>query len=118
MRIAYAPNKVETSEWMSKMAGQATVIKEQINESGKRFGMVLEQVSRSFQEVQRPLMTTDKIIQLPSPKKDSKNNIIEPREMLVFVAGYSVIRGRQICTFVIRFSENVQKLSRLNTQIR
>lgn len=99
VRVAYAPNKVETAEWMSKMAGQATVIKEQVNESGKRFGMVLEQVSRSFQEVQRPLMTADEIMQLPGPKKDSKDNIVEPGEMLVFVAGYPVIRGRQILYF-------------------
>jgi len=99
VRVAYAPNKVETAEWMSKMAGQATVIKEQISTSGKRFGMVLEQVSRSYQEVQRPLMTADEIMQLPGPTKDTKGDITEPGEMLVFVAGHPVIRGRQILYF-------------------
>jgi len=99
IRIAYAPNKVETAEWMSKMAGQSTVIKEQISTSGKRFGMMLDQVSRSYQEVQRPLMTADEIMQLPGPKKDAKGDIVEPGEMLVFVAGHPVIRGRQILYF-------------------
>lgn len=99
VRIAYAPNKVETAEWMSKMAGQSTVIKEQISTSGKRFGMVLEQVSRSYQEVQRPLMTADEIMQLPGPKKNTNGDIIEAGEMLVFVAGHPVIRGRQILYF-------------------
>jgi len=99
VRVAYAPNKVETAEWMSKMTGQTTVIKEQITTSGKRFGAVLEQVSRSYQEVQRPLMTPDEIMRLPGPKKDAKGDIIEAGEMLVFVAGHPVIRGRQILYF-------------------
>ncbi|SUD29787.1 conjugal transfer protein [Proteus vulgaris] len=99
VRVAYAPNKVETAEWMSKMTGQTTVIKEQITTSGKRFGAVLEQVSRSYQEVQRPLMTADEIMRLPGPTKDAKGDIIEAGEMLVFVAGQPVIRGRQILYF-------------------
>lgn len=99
VRVAYAPNKVETAEWMSKMTGQTTIIKEQITTSGKRFGAVLEQVSRSYQEVQRPLMTADEIMRLPGPKKDAKGDIIEAGEMLVFVAGQSAIRGRQILYF-------------------
>lgn len=99
VRVAYAPNKVETAEWMSKMTGQTTVIKEQITTSGKRFGAVLEQVSRSYQEVQRPLMTPDEIMRLPGPTKDADGDIIEAGEMLIFVAGQPVIRGRQILYF-------------------
>ncbi len=100
IRIAYAPNKLETAEWLSRMTGQATVIKEQISTSGKRFGGVLEQVSRSYQEVQRPLMTADEILRLPGPKKDKQGDILEPGEMLIFVAGQPVIRGRQILYFL------------------
>lgn len=100
VRVAYAPNKVETAEWMSKMAGQTTVVNEHITTSGKRFGAVMEQVSRSYQEVQRPLMTPDEIMRLPGPKKDAKGDITEAGEMLVFVAGQPVIRGRQILYFL------------------
>jgi type IV secretion system protein VirD4 len=99
VRVAYAPNKVETAEWMSRMAGQATVVKEQLSTSGKRFGLLLEQVSRSYQEVQRPLLTPDEIMRLPGPRKDAKGDISEAGEMLVFVAGQPVIRGHQILYF-------------------
>lgn len=99
VRVAYAPNKVETAEWMSKMTGQSTVVKEQVSTSGKRFGMVLEQVSRSYQEVQRPLMTPDEIMRLPGPVKDASDRITKPGEMLVFVAGHPVVRGQQILYF-------------------
>lgn len=81
IRIAYAPNKLETAEWLSRMTGTATVIKEHISTSGKRFGGVLEQVSTSYQEVQRPLMTPNEIQSM------DKNN------MLVFVAGQPAILG-------------------------
>lgn len=100
VRIAYAPNKVETAEWMSKMTGQTTVVKENVSTSGKRFGMVLDNVSTSWQEVQRPLMTPDEIMRLPGPKKAPNGDILTAGEMLVFVAGQSVIRGRQILYFL------------------
>ena len=100
VRVAYAPNKVETAEWMSKMTGQTTIIKEQITTSGKRFGAVLENVSSSFQEIQRPLMTPDEIMRLPGPTKNAKGDILTAGEMLIFVAGLPVIRGRQILYFL------------------
>lgn len=100
VRIAYAPNKLETAEWLSKMTGETTVIKEQISTSGKRFGMMMGNVSRSYQESRRPLMTPDEIQRLPAPKKDDDGNILEPGEMLVFVAGQPVIRGKQILYFI------------------
>jgi type IV secretion system protein VirD4 len=44
-------------------------------------------------------MTADEIMRLPGPKKDAKGDIIDAGEMLVFVAGQPVIRGRQILYF-------------------
>ena len=100
IRIAYAPNKLETAEWLSKMTGQTTVVKEQISTSGKRFGGPLGNVSRSYQEVQRPLMTSDEVMRLPGAVKDKEGNILSPGEMLIFVAGQPVIRGRQTPYFL------------------
>lgn len=100
VRIAFAPNKLETAEWLSKMTGETTVIKEQISTSGKRFGGGAENYSRSYQESRRPLMTPDEIQRLPAPKKDEDGNILEAGEMLIFVAGQPVIRGRQILYFL------------------
>ena len=48
VRIAYAPNRVETAEWLSRMVGTSTVVKEDVTTSGKRFGAVLTQVSQNL----------------------------------------------------------------------
>lgn len=100
IQIAYAPNNIETAEWLSKMAGTTTVIKEQITTSGKRFGHTLGQVSRSYQEVSRPLLTPQEVRNLPKAVTDGNGNILEAGEMLIFVAGMQVIRGRQILYFL------------------
>ena len=100
IRIAYAPNKLETAEWLSKMTGVTTVVQEHISTSGKRFGGVAKQFSSSYQEVRRPLMTADEIMQLPGAKKNATGDILEPGEMLIFAAGMPVIRGRQILYFI------------------
>jgi len=107
VRVAFAPNNYNTAEWMSKMAGQTTVVSENLSTSGKRFGMMLEQVTRNYQQTQRPLMTPDEIMRLPGPTKiavkeedgTTKDLITEPGEMLIFVAGQPVIKGRQILYF-------------------
>lgn len=118
VRIAYAPNKVETAEWMSKMTGITTVVKEQVATSGKRFGAILDNVSRSYQEVQRPLMTPDEIMRLPGPTKDSAGDkILTPGEMLIFVAGQPVIRGCQILYFSDPIFSKRSKLQPVPTDV-
>ena len=98
VRIAYAPNKQETAEWLSKMCGTTTVIKEQISTSGKRFGGALNNVSRSYQEISRPLLTPQETTQLAMMHTEADSE--EPGEMLIFVAGHPVIRGRQTPYFL------------------
>ena len=75
---AYPPNRVETAEHLSRLTGQTTVIKEQITTSGKRISAMLGQVSRTMQEVQRPLLTPDECLRMPGPKKDQLGGISEP----------------------------------------
>lgn len=100
IRVAYAPNNYNTAEWMSKMTGITTVVIENITTSGKRFGAILDGVSRTFQPTQRALLTPDEVMTLPGPTKDATGKmIVEAGEMLVFVAGKPVIRGRQILYF-------------------
>jgi type IV secretion system protein VirD4 len=96
IQIAYAPNRPETAELLSKMTGQTTIIKEQISASGKVFGAVLSNVSRSYQEVQRALLTPDECMRMPGPKKDASGSMIkEAGDMIVFVAGFHPIYGKQ-----------------------
>jgi type IV secretion system protein VirD4 len=102
IRVAFAPNKPETAEWLSKMTGTTTVVKEHISTSGRRFGALLQNVSRDFQEQSRPLMTPDEIMRLKAPLKGTDGKILEPGEMLIFVAGFGPIRGTQSLYFLDR----------------
>lgn len=116
VRIAYAPNKIETAELLSRMSGQTTVIRKQTTVSGKRFGYMLGQVSESMQEVQRPLITADEAMRLPAAIKDSNDKITEPGHMLIFVAGHAAVYGRQIlyfrdATFQVRAKVPAPKVS-------
>lgn len=99
IRVAYAPNNVLTAEWLSKLLGQATVVKEDYTSSGKRSGGMLGQVSRSFHSLGRPLMTPDEVMRLKAPRKDRVGNIQNPGEMLIFAAGHAPIKGTQILYF-------------------
>lgn len=91
---AYPPNRIETAEHLSKLTGTTTVIKEQITTSGRRFSMMLGQVSRSIQEVQRPLLTADECLRTPGPKKNG-DIIEEAGDMIVYMAGFPAIYGKQ-----------------------
>ena len=99
VRIAYTPNKIETAELLSRMSGQATVIRKQTTVSGKRFGYLLGQASESMQEHPRALITADEAMRLPAVVKDSADQITEPGHMLIFVSGHAPVYGRQILYF-------------------
>jgi type IV secretion system protein VirD4 len=99
VKIAYAPNRIETAEWISKNAGVTTIITEHLSTSGARFGAVLQNVTRSYHETSRPLFTADEAMRLKAPQKDRKDQIVEPGELLVFVSGHAPIRGTQSLYF-------------------
>jgi type IV secretion system protein VirD4 len=86
VQVAYAPNKLETMELLSKLAGQATVRTEQRSYSGGRLGF-RNNVQISVAETERPLLTPDEARRLP------------PDDALVFVAGHAPIYGRKIKYF-------------------
>jgi len=92
---AYPPNRLETAEHLSKLTGQTTVVKEQITTSGKRAALMMGQVSRTFQEVQRPLLTPDEAMRMKSPDKNAAGEILAPGDMVIYVAGFPAIHGKQ-----------------------
>ncbi|MCH8726003.1 type IV secretory system conjugative DNA transfer family protein [Neisseria gonorrhoeae] len=96
---AYPPNRIETAEHLSKPTGITTVVKEQITTSGKRVSAMLGQVSRTTQEVQRPLLTADECMRMPGPVKDASGLITQAGDMVIYVAGYPAIYGRQTLYF-------------------
>lgn len=94
---AYAPNRIETAEHLSKMAGQTTIVKEEISISRSQSGGLLSNASsnKSLRESQRELLTPDECMRLKLPEKNGNGDIVEPGEMLIFVAGHPAIRGVQ-----------------------
>lgn len=98
VRVAYAPNKIETAEMLSKMTGTATIVKQNNSYSGSKYG-ALGQVSVSTSETQRALLTADEIMRLPAAKKDAQGNVQEAGDMLIFMAGQTPIYGKQILYF-------------------
>lgn len=96
---AYPPNRVETAQHLSKLTGQTTIVKEQITTSGRRTSALLGQVSVTLTETGRPLLTEDECLRMPGPKKDSEGRIKEGGDMVIYVAGYPAIYGRQILYF-------------------
>ena len=83
IRIAYAPNTIETAEVLSKMAGSATVCNPTRSYSGSRLSLPMH-VSTAEQEVMRPLITADEAMRLPAD------------DALIFVSGNAPIYGRKI----------------------
>ncbi|MBA2710171.1 MAG: type IV secretory system conjugative DNA transfer family protein [Tatlockia sp.] len=96
---AFPPNRLETADHLSKLTGLTTIVKEQITTSGKRTSMMLNQVSRTFQEVQRPLLTADECMRLPGPIKDGEDQIKEAGDMIIYLAGFPMIYGKQALYF-------------------
>ncbi len=88
IRIAYAPNSTATADWVSKMCGEGTVVREVLSESGTRLGP-LKNVSRSLHESRRPLLTPDEVMRLRMTNADG------PGELLLFAGGLHPIRGEQ-----------------------
>lgn len=92
---AYPPNRIETAEHLSKLTGVTTVVKEQVTTSGKRISALLSQVSKTIQEVQRPLLTADECMRMPGPIKTSADLIDAPGDMVIYLAGFPAIYGKQ-----------------------
>jgi type IV secretion system protein VirD4 len=92
VQCAFAPNRIETAEHLSKLTGQTTVVKEQITSSSRGWST---NVSRSTHEVSRPLLTPDEAMRMKGARKNAQGMITEPGNMVIYVAGYPAIMGVQ-----------------------
>jgi type IV secretion system protein VirD4 len=103
VRIAFAPNQVETAELLSKMTGTQTVQKASYNFSGSRFSPVMGHINASVDHIERPLMTPDEVLRLKPPQKQrdgDSEKIVAPGQMLIFVSGTFPILGTQMLYFL------------------
>jgi type IV secretion system protein VirD4 len=92
VQCAFAPNRIETAEHLSKLTGQTTVVKEQITTSGRGWST---NVSRSTHEISRPLLTPDEAMRMKGARKNARGLITEAGNMVLYVAGYPAIMGLQ-----------------------
>lgn len=100
VRAAFAPNKLETAQWLSQQTGESTVVKEKVSTSGGRLAVMLDRVSTTFDEHKRHLLTADECMRLPAATKDAGDRITAPGDMLVLVAGEAPIYGKQPLYFL------------------
>ncbi|MBF0250769.1 MAG: type IV secretory system conjugative DNA transfer family protein [Alphaproteobacteria bacterium] len=91
VKIAFAPNKIETAKLLSDMTGKTTVVQ---RKRSKSYGKNGANVSDNLSEVARPLMTPDECMSLSGIRKGLMGRVI-PGNMLIFVAGNRPIYGRQ-----------------------
>ncbi|PJE09588.1 type IV secretory system conjugative DNA transfer family protein [Legionella sp.] len=92
---AFPPNRLETAEHLSKLTGLTTIVKEQMTISGRRMSPFLNQISKTTQEVQRPLLTADECLRMPGPKKNAEGFILKAGDMVIYAAGFPAIYGKQ-----------------------
>lgn len=103
LRIAFAPDKVETAELLSKMVGVATVTQTQTDYSGKRLGLMLGGVNTRTQTVQRALLTADETMRLPDSDE------------LVFVAGHAPLYAQKILYYADQRLSERQRMGRASS---
>lgn len=99
IQIGFAPNNPKSIKYLSEMTGVTTVVKPQVTTSGSRIGVFQKQVSTTYQEVRRQLMTEDEVMRMPKAKMDG-DNMIEGGDMLIFLAGTPAIYGKQMPYFL------------------
>ena len=102
VRVAYAPNQYDTAELLSKMTGTKTVQKASFSFSGSRLAPIANHMTASVDQIERPLVTPDEVMRLKPPKKagqGTRERIVEPGDMLIFVSGHYPIYGTQILYF-------------------
>ena len=95
IQVALRPNRLETAQYLSDLTGDTTIIKEQISTSSSGLGAMDKKVTRSMQEVRRPLLTVDECMRLAPAETDKKSMIKKAGKMVIYCAGFPAIMGEQ-----------------------
>lgn len=98
IRIAYAPNKMETAKVLSDMSGKTTIVEKRRSRS-RRGAEFAGSTSENLSATARPLMTPDECMRLPGAEKDRQGRVKKAGDMLIFPAGFAPIYGRQVLFF-------------------
>jgi len=100
VRVVYAPNRLETAEWLSKILGKKTLVTENTTFSyNGQFLPYQTGMSGGLQYQGRELLTTEEVMALKGPTKDARGNIVVPGAMITLIAGKSPVYGTQMLYF-------------------
>lgn len=100
IQIAYAPNRLETAQYLAEKTGKTTVITEKTSTSYSRGGLFARKnISKQQEEKSRYLLDPSECMQLPGAEKDQEGKVTKPGDMLIFSAGSPAIYGEQILYF-------------------
>ena len=102
VRIVYAPNKIETAEWISRILGKRTITTENtsISYAGGNVMPYQTGMSGGLQYQARELLTPDEVMRLKGPVKNAQGKITVAGDMVVLTAGGAPIYGQQIMYFM------------------
>lgn len=84
IRIAYAPNTLETAKYLSDALGTMTVRQTHVSYSGKRYNLILSNINTSKHDTKRSLLTPDELLRL------------DTKVALIFKNGMAPIWGGKI----------------------
>ena len=93
LRVAFAPNVLETAKEISGMTGTSTVVKQSKAQYNTKMA-IWSTKHDNFNETARPLMTPEEVMRLKGLEKTGEV-VTAPGEVLVFVAGNHPIKGVQ-----------------------
>ena len=96
VRLCFAPNKIQTADVISRMAGKRTVVHKAAKTASKKG----EGGGDAWQETARDLITPEEVMRLRGATKNPKGDITRPGDLLVFVAGHRPIYGTQVLYFI------------------
>ena len=93
IKVAFAPNKIQTAEVIAKMVGRRTIVHKAARIGGKKGD------GDQFNETSRDLMTPDEVMRLEGPRKNRDGDIERPGALLIIIAGLRPIYGTQVLYF-------------------
>jgi len=99
IQIAFTPQKLDTAKYLSQLTGQTTVSYAEIATSGSRLSLFQSNMTKTYRDVSRPLMTEDECLRMRGPKMKG-DVMVEGGDMLLFYAGIPAIRGVQMPYFL------------------
>ena len=100
VRIAFAPNRDETAAMLSSMIGDSTVLQNTVSVTKNSSGLSTSR-TETTQSFKRRLLTTSECLRLKGLRRNSKGEVIQGGDSLIFVSGIPPILGRQILYFQI-----------------